>query len=57
MDENKLHYIKPSDRLFNAKTTSIQSHNQIVALIKENKKGIWDKVYYIFSLHFYTNYC
>jgi len=52
MDDNKLYYLEPSDRLFNAKTTSIQSYNQIVALIKENKKDILDKAYYVFSLLF-----
>ena len=52
MDENTLHYSNPDDRLFHAKNTSIQSHNQIVALIKENKKDIHNKIYYVFSLLF-----
>ncbi|MDO8459823.1 MAG: hypothetical protein Q7S74_01815 [Nanoarchaeota archaeon] len=52
MDNDILHYIDPNDRLFHAKNTSIQSHNQIIALIKENKKEIYDKTYYVFSLLF-----
>ncbi len=52
MDEETLHYLDPKDPLFHTKNTSIQSHNQIVALIKENKKNISDKVYYVFSLYF-----
>ncbi len=51
MDEERLYYIEPSDPLFHAKSVSIQSHNQIVDLIKENKKGMHDKLYYIFSLY------
>ena len=38
MDEEKLQDIDSKDSLFHAKTTSIQIHNQIVTLIKENKK-------------------
>jgi len=52
MDKEKLHDIDSKDPQFHAKATSIQSNNQIVALIKENKKDIYDKLYYVFSLYF-----
>ena len=51
MDEEILHYVKTSDPLSHTKYTSIQSHNQIVELIKENKREIYNKWFYVFSLY------
>lgn len=52
MKEHQLKGIDPNDPLFHAKTNSIQSQYQIVTLIKENKREIYSKIYYIFSLLF-----
>ena len=42
----------PSKDLFSARDTTIQSMNQIVYLIKENKERVYSKVFYVFSLIF-----
>jgi positive regulator of sigma E activity len=52
MDENYTYELGADDRLFLAKTTTIQSMNQNTALIKENKEKMYSKIFYVFSLIF-----
>jgi hypothetical membrane protein len=52
MDEEYTYELDSNDRLFNAKTATIQSMNLSTALIRENKEKIYSKIFYAFSLIF-----
>jgi len=52
MDKDKIEYFDSNDNRLLPRQISIQSLNQSTALIKENKRDIYSKIYYAFSLIF-----